>query len=450
MPRGMVGIAYQDSLTVTLVGRNGIVQSGDGGATWVDRRSPPGEWTAVAFATAETGVAVGYNGRIVRTTDSGRTWSPVDAPAGVERLAAVAFADELTGVAVGDKGALVRTSDGGATWRPVRSGTDEVLRAIQFVGQRGWAVGHKVLLRTTDAGNRWRAERKEDTRYFDVAFLDERRGVVVGRGMVHFTNDGGEHWSGGVAGLAEYVAEARRRGFVTERNELSAASFEFVAMPSPGTIVTMGPYNSAIARSVDGGGTWSVVDAGERMGFLALAFRDGRNGLALGYNGVYRTEDGGATWANVAGGSTRLAAGALSGNWTVRVVSATTPSMSCEFDEITSMTLTHGDSAITGNLNSWRVRCRGRSQRASADLNSGTTTTTTAERSLDMTLPATPVAGWTDRLRAVRFGFDERRIRARFEGDLHNATAMSGQARFTLTTEELGTVELTANWTARR
>ena len=47
-------------------------------------------------------------------------------------LFATAVVDANTAVAVGDVGTILRTTDGGATWSPQSSGTTNTLRGVSF------------------------------------------------------------------------------------------------------------------------------------------------------------------------------------------------------------------------------------------------------------------------------------------------------------------------------
>src|SRR5690349_17945085 len=77
------GVAMLDADTVIAVGDPGtILRSTDGGATWIRQKSgTTSDLTAVSFTDANTGTAVGWNrdrreGTILRTTDGGATWTP--------------------------------------------------------------------------------------------------------------------------------------------------------------------------------------------------------------------------------------------------------------------------------------------------------------------------------------------------------------------------------------
>lgn len=107
-----------------------ILRSYDAGKTWDYNYAPqiqqiPG--AAIHFPDAQYGFAVGYQRTgegdyaldlYTSTTDGGRTWAPIqktwrDPALG---LSNVKFRDRLNGIAVGGQGKVLRTTDGGQTW----------------------------------------------------------------------------------------------------------------------------------------------------------------------------------------------------------------------------------------------------------------------------------------------------------------------------------------------
>lgn len=102
-------------------------------------------------------IAVGNNGTIVRSTDSGETWllpTPV--------TSANLYGADLNGVyqyAVGDNGTILLSATGGATWGELPSGTTRNFKSIGMHSQSGGTlviVGEKgTILKTTNSGFNW-------------------------------------------------------------------------------------------------------------------------------------------------------------------------------------------------------------------------------------------------------------------------------------------------------
>ncbi len=125
--------------------------SEDGGRSWAARSAPAAPHVLAAspdggrlFATTQAG--------LLSTTDSGRTWDPVDTP---ELLVAVSWADDDTVAGVGVSGRLVLSEDAGRTWAT----GPEVVGAVSSLHASRTADGVEVLavledgvIRTTDLG----------------------------------------------------------------------------------------------------------------------------------------------------------------------------------------------------------------------------------------------------------------------------------------------------------
>lgn len=91
----------------------GLMHTTDGGEHWyhqyITDAYPPQYrgFSAISFADAQNGAAVGYNGFIIQTTDGGEHW--MFEPSGTNAtLWDVSFTDANTGTAVGDSGIILR------------------------------------------------------------------------------------------------------------------------------------------------------------------------------------------------------------------------------------------------------------------------------------------------------------------------------------------------------
>ncbi|WBA42676.1 T9SS type A sorting domain-containing protein [Hymenobacter canadensis] len=112
------------------------------------------------IAQAGNSIWVGTDeGRILRSTDRGLTWTV--AATGLEFLEAVAFRDALNGLALDEDGNYVRTTDGGATWArisptgPVHTiGLDNVPGTRTYVSTGFGAYGPGSSY-STDDGQTW-------------------------------------------------------------------------------------------------------------------------------------------------------------------------------------------------------------------------------------------------------------------------------------------------------
>ncbi len=110
------------------------------------------------------------------------------------RLNDVAFFDEQTGIVVGDNGTLLRTSNGGDTWESLTQ-TQENLYAIHIRGDKAFVSGRSVLLVGNSRGASWSLKNAPVNHWRDIWFIDDQNGVMVGDSLwVIRTTDGGDSW----------------------------------------------------------------------------------------------------------------------------------------------------------------------------------------------------------------------------------------------------------------
>jgi len=179
------------------VGR--IVRSTDGGRSWAVQQSVPDAYMYdVEVLGVQTVLAMGeipLGPRfILRTSNGGLTWSNVSPSQAVFMDAD--FVDAATGWVVG--GRIYKSTNGGQDW--VEQFTpDELLYSVSFGDAlNGWAVGWgPTLLRTTDGGQTWTPQFANAPT--NVLFAVEALGpdvawIAGGDGFVARTTDGGESW----------------------------------------------------------------------------------------------------------------------------------------------------------------------------------------------------------------------------------------------------------------
>jgi photosystem II stability/assembly factor-like uncharacterized protein len=243
--------------------------------------------------------------------------TPTGSDARLRGLAAIS-ADVVW--ASGSEGTVLRTIDGGQTWQSVGPpGTAD----LQFRDIEAWGPDRAAILAigpgdfsrvyvTRDGGQSWSLGFVNDdpNAFYDcMAFFNKKHGLAVsdpvnGAFRVIATDDGGLSWQ------------------VVPADMPLALPGEFGFAASGQCLVTVGSHNAWIGsgggattrvfHSTDGGTTWTVastpVRSGPTAGIFALAFRDKRQGLAIGGDfaapvpapdGLALTRDGGATWSLV-------------------------------------------------------------------------------------------------------------------------------------------------------
>jgi photosystem II stability/assembly factor-like uncharacterized protein len=158
LPHGLRSMSFCNSTVGWAAGPNLIARTMDGGQTWETERSEIGEILfGIVCSSSERAWAVGQDGLILHTTDSGKTWSRQDSGTR-DNLACVRFFDKdgwIVGGMAG-RGVLLRTHDGGACWQPQELNLSGPLFDIHLNGEQGWIVGAGgTILATDNGGQTW-------------------------------------------------------------------------------------------------------------------------------------------------------------------------------------------------------------------------------------------------------------------------------------------------------
>lgn len=210
------------------------------------------------FVTPEKGYVIGYNGFLMHTADSGRTWTEQDAGTDLN-LGNIFFVNESIGFISGrgsddclnedcGKGSfLLKTTNGGVTWDKVFYDTLAYLESMIW---RDALNGTGVMEHMLPSG-------------------------TVVRSIVH-SDDGGMTW------------------------DIGSQPFPYTAAPlmteAGGVYYIAG--DDAIIRSTDYGTTWETLQTPPHLtgGWYRIHFHTGTMGFIADNSAIYRTADGGQTW----------------------------------------------------------------------------------------------------------------------------------------------------------
>ncbi len=222
--------------------------------------------------------------------------------------------------ASGTRGRVIRTTDGGRTWiaDTVAGATALDLRAVAALGAgRAWAMsagqaesGAAQIFRTDD-GAHWSTQfvTRDSGVFLDaIAFWDDTHGIAIGdpvAGKLYIlrTDDGGTTWSRVATDGAPPVLQG-------EASFAASGTCLAVQGTSNVWIATGGGARARVFRSSDRGRTWTVADtpihAGNASsGAFSVAFDDAVHGVAVGGDyakpkelvaNVAVTSDGGKSW----------------------------------------------------------------------------------------------------------------------------------------------------------
>ena len=270
VPAYVQDIHFRDALAGVAATRDGkIYQTADAGATWVSRYtnpSPDQPWHQIWFTDANVGYVVGGSvsctgascnhprGRIVKTTDGGRSWTSIWQPHEAD-VAAIAAnpAGELFAVLNTASSQIMRSADAGATWTAVASLPFQVTK-IAFDQQLGYCTGVGSaatggrLVRSTNNGRTWAvAAIVGDYPY--LSGLAAGAGVgycVAGYGKVYRTTDQGRSWTP--------TSTTRFSALVVKPLTASSCLLWGAGEYSGGDF---GVFNGSVRQTKDAGATWT-------------------------------------------------------------------------------------------------------------------------------------------------------------------------------------------------
>jgi MYXO-CTERM domain-containing protein len=295
-------------------------------ADWERQRAGLGEkkgFLGLSAVSSTFAVAVGVidqggkDAPLAMITRDGKSWQPVTVaqstgPLDMHIYLSVWFANDKQGV-IGAIGEIFHTKDGGASWTRADLGGlfgGRMVNAIHGADAKSGIYAVTSLgevLRSTDGGASWPALGKPlgDVSVTRVQLVDASAGWVASgaairdqdtdelkgyeEGGLARTTDGGKSWTVVFSG---------------EQREIAGISF---VDAQRGWMVSRSMAGPRLEQSVDGGQTWKELPIpasklGSTDGLTAVRFFDGCEGWLLGSAGtdsasvLWRTTDGGKTW----------------------------------------------------------------------------------------------------------------------------------------------------------
>ena len=293
-----VDIAFADAQSGVAIGRPdenpiaGVYLTSNGGDQWAVVLTPIDDPTAVTFKDATLGILCTFNGEVFRTTDAGVSWadiSPPDLPTTTEKFHAVAIFDEQTFFAAGDNATIFKTVDGGASWVPKMfpvsppGGASPTLpigriRAIGFFPgtEVGIALGREGIVRSVDLGEDWQRVSTQ-TNFEDVGFVSSTVALASTNSDIFRTEDQGVTWTSVFT-----LSELERSAPLTAAGEV--IEFNTVAVRGQRGVAA-GPLG-VLYESTDGGLKWEARLSATTKTIHAAAFSDDGTAWLAGSNGT--------------------------------------------------------------------------------------------------------------------------------------------------------------------
>ena len=303
-------VDFVDQNNGWIVYRDSVLRTTNGGTDWIKQViGLPTTFgvQGVDFIDTQRGWACGSDtsgqGLIMRSTDGGDTWCDLGPGIGTV-MSRVFFVNERNGWAVGQDGccdgSIARTLDGGTSWVDQQIPEVGYLESGFFLDSLlGWAVGNQAILKTTNGGNVWVEQDTEYTHSFDAVplhsafFVNPDTGWVVGGiasiSVIAKTTDGGTTWSQLHIQPPNPYLEIARLSWVHFVNDSTGWC---VGRLHPGV-------RELIIKTTDGGNSWFRQDEGVGEQLFCASFSDEHTGWAVGEAGtILNTTNGGVTFVN--------------------------------------------------------------------------------------------------------------------------------------------------------
>jgi photosystem II stability/assembly factor-like uncharacterized protein len=298
---GVAGLAFPSSTVGYLLLHNGnLLRSSDSGRTWSRRTAVPGtpatsnasrvDPTDLVFTSTTTGFASTSSGDVFSTTDGGSTWTPsLSEPFTLNGLW---FVSDQVGYAVGAAPVVLKTVNGGASWfetalpdgtpplKTIRCSGADICLATTVAGDR--------LLQTTDGGGTWTRVNPSTERLRAVDLASAARAVAVGdAGTTVLSNDAGKTFTS--------LGGALPGAFTGVKAATAKVAYAY-------------GEGGALARTINGGQSWSEIDAATSDDLQDVSYVSLKIGFALDAVGqLMRTDNAGDSWQILNTGSARAA-----------------------------------------------------------------------------------------------------------------------------------------------
>ena len=293
-----LGTVYSFGVTGTSIFAGtgqGVFRSIDNGQSWRACGSWYNSWQVEAFLVYGSSIYAA-SGRIMVSSDDGRTWQPSTTGLDGDGGDPCTFATIDTVLFVGMRsngGDLYRSTDFGASWNHAESGlTDMTVQTLAVMGTTLFAgtTGSGVF-RSTNKGTNWShvVTGLTDTSILTLAVSGSNLFAGTDEGHVFLSTNAGTNWT-------------------QVGTDLPAASVRSLVVgpagDGTGRMYLFAGTSAGAYRSLDNGVTWTAINSGlSDTNFYSLAFVPRGNGTdsmmllaGTGRDGVVRSIDNGGSW----------------------------------------------------------------------------------------------------------------------------------------------------------
>ncbi len=304
-------IAFVNSLTGYCAGyeymtnaySNRMLKTTDGGLNW--QYTPLADslcnLNAVEIIGNTRVVAGGQGGFLIRSVNSGASYSRAFRTITTARINDVSFIDNNTGIIVCSRGEIYKTLNSGNSWQRQYIDSAYNITCCKFVDiNTAYIATSNRVYKTINGGANWLLQLKvsKGANWIDIDAPNTENCRVVGsscpNGNVYTTN-GGNTW--------EDTSSVNCQGPI----EMEQDYYTGLAMPTPTLICFIGgtfyPHAGSVPKAwmQRNGGSLNQIYMGglQTPGMISVDFLDSLNGFVSGdYKARLRTTDGGFNWVD--------------------------------------------------------------------------------------------------------------------------------------------------------
>jgi photosystem II stability/assembly factor-like uncharacterized protein len=231
----------------------------------------------IYFVDANTGYAVGNNGKFLKTTNAGQTWVIKNFPV-VSRNYCVFFQDSETGFVGNEDYNLYKTTDGGNTWVSKLTAAGYAPVSITFTSSTVGFLGDRYgnIQKTTNGGDNWFTLIKMYGYDAKIFFMNDLRG-----------------WGCSTWGYVQYTTNSGATFNYSYVSNDTLASIYFITS----TIGYVCGDSGRVYKTTNGGQNWTKLNTGIATKLRSIYAENLSVIYAVGNAGtIIHSFDGGSNW----------------------------------------------------------------------------------------------------------------------------------------------------------
>lgn len=331
---GFIDLAIRND-TIIGVGNRIIARSVNLGNSWVRTASVLNHiFVGVDFISNSKIIAVGQNGSIALSLNSGVTWFETTNNNWLGFLSSVSFINESTGVIVGgdseseigERGIIQKTTNGAQNWeiKLINTNTTSVInfQSVCLLNPDIIWIGtsNGLICNSNNGGMNWNTKNVTTFAINKVRFYNQNIGIITcNSGRLLRTSNSGSNWTtvnlGSSISLNDIAFKSESEFFISAssgyvfKSTNGGQSFsqtiignnhDFKAIDVKENLIITGGANGKIYKSIDSGISWSEISINTSTTINDIQILNNNTYILCGNGGMIRkTMTGGANWINL-------------------------------------------------------------------------------------------------------------------------------------------------------